>query len=204
MILPTFMYEQALWNQGLEFVAGVDEVGRGAFAGPVVTAAVIFSPNTVLPAGITDSKLLSPQKREYFAQVIEEKALAYCISEISVEIINQIGVGLATQQAFTNCVTNLSTLPEHILVDAFYIQSLDRQIQTPIIKGDQKSISIAAASIIAKVYRDELMRKLSDEFDLYDFKRNKGYGTKSHREMITTHGLCPHHRTSFNLQKFLP
>lgn len=200
--LPTFTYEQNLWNQGLKFIAGVDEVGRGAFAGPVVTGAVIFPRDVRLPQGITDSKLLSPQKREYFAQIIQEQALAYSIAEISVEVINRIGVGKATQQAFHEAVFSLSQLPEHILIDAFYIQSMDKNIQTPIIKGDQLSLSIAAASIIAKVYRDELMRKVSEEFGVYDFKTNKGYGTKSHRGMISQHGLCPLHRTSFNLEKF--
>lgn len=202
--LPTFFYEQQLWNQGLEFVAGVDEVGRGAFAGPVVTAAVIFSPDVQLPAGITDSKLLSPQKRQYYSQVIQESALAFAIAEVSVEVINQIGIGKSTQQAFHEAVFGLSVVPEHILIDAFYIQSIDKTIQTPIIKGDQLSVSIAAASIIAKVYRDELMMSLAPIYSEFCFGENKGYGTKAHRDVISQKGLCALHRKSFNLEKFLP
>lgn len=200
--LPTFSYEENLWNQGLQYVAGVDEVGRGAFAGPVVAAAVIFHPDVRLPLGITDSKLLTAEKRSYFAHIIQETALSYAIVEVSVDVINSIGVGKAAQQAFHEAVFSLTQVPEHILIDAFYIQSIDKNMQTPIIKGDQLSLSIAAASIIAKVYRDELMTLLSEEHPEFFFEENKGYGTKSHREKISQKGLCPQHRTSFNLDKF--
>jgi ribonuclease HII len=202
MTKPTFDEEQLLWNQGIAHVAGVDEVGRGCFAGPVVTAAVIMPHNFTATDEINDSKLLSAKKREKLAEIIKKFALAYAIAEIPVAIINAIGIGKATQQAFHLAITKLSLPPEFILMDAFYIQTIAREIQKPIIHGDQKSISIAAASIIAKVYRDELMKKLHALYEVYDFATNKGYGTKKHREAIKQFGLCDLHRTSFNLQKY--
>ena len=131
-----------------------------------------------------------------------EHATSYSIAEISVAVINKIGVGKAAQLAFAQAVTNLKHTPGHILMDAFLIQSISPKMQTPIIKGDSLSISIAAASIIAKVYRDELMEKLHHQYEAYDFFTNKGYGTKKHREAISKFGLCDLHRTSFNLSKF--
>lgn len=199
---PTFDYEQIHWKNGLLRVAGIDEVGRGAFAGPVVSAAVILSPNFPKDIGIHDSKLLKKEKREYLAEIIKEKAQAYAIAEIPVETINLVGVGKAAQQSFANCVQALSVW-DHILMDAFYIDTIEKAKQTPIIKGDQKSLSIAAASIIAKVYRDDLMRKLADEFPVYGFETHVGYGTKYHREAIKRFGLSPLHRTSFSLGKYL-
>lgn len=202
MTKPTFDEEQLLWNEGIAHIAGVDEVGRGCFAGPVVTAAVIMPRNFTATDEINDSKLLSAKKREKLAAIIKAHAVAYAIAEISVDIINQIGIGRATQQAFHLAITKLSVPPEFILMDAFYIQTIAREIQKPIIHGDQKSISIAAASIIAKVYRDKLMQQLHKQYILYDFATNKGYGTKKHREAIKQFGLCALHRTSFNLEKY--
>lgn len=193
---PTFDYEQIHWNNGLTRIAGIDEVGRGAFAGPVVSAAVVLSPDFPLDIGIHDSKLLKKEKREYLAEIIKEKALAYTISEIPVETINLIGVGKAAQQSFVECVQTLSSW-DHILMDAFYIDMIDKAKQTPIIKGDQKSLSIAAASIIAKVYRDDLMKKLAEEFPEYGFETHVGYGTSKHREAIKQFGLSEHHRVMF-------
>lgn len=203
MTYPTLGEEKLLWQRGLDFIAGVDEVGRGCFAGPVVTAAVIFSPNFSGIEGINDSKLLSAKKREMLAKEIKQKALAFSIAEISLDVINQIGIGKATQQAFHKAIQTLSQPPDFILMDAFYITSITKQIQKPIIHGDQKSVSIAAASIIAKVYRDALMRKLHEEYPNYDFATNKGYGTKKHRDAIKQYGLCDLHRKSFALKKFL-
>jgi ribonuclease HII len=203
MTKPTFEYELTHWNNGLQFVAGVDEVGRGCFAGPVVAAAVIFPPTFKATDKINDSKKLSAKVRKELAKIIKEHALAYSIAEISVPVINEIGVGKAAQQAFAKAVTSLSKTPEHILIDAFIIQSISPKMQTPIIHGDGISISIAASSIIAKVYRDELMEQLHPQYEVYDFITNKGYGTKKHREAIEKHGLCDLHRTSFNLTKFI-
>lgn len=199
---PSFDEERLLWQQGYRFVAGVDEVGRGAFAGPVVAAAVILPPDFNATDEINDSKLLTPKKREELSAIIMKHALSYAIGEVGLETINAVGIGKATQQAFVKAITGLSVASDFILIDAFYISDLDKGKQKPIIKGDQKSISIAAASIIAKVYRDNLMRSLSAEYQNYNFAVNKGYGTLKHREAIRTYGLCDLHRSSFSLQKF--
>jgi ribonuclease HII len=199
---PTFAYEDSHWRKGLTHIVGVDEVGRGAFAGPVVSAAVVLSPDFPLDIGVHDSKLLKREKREYLAEIIKKKALAYTIQEIPVEVINAIGVGKAAQQSFAQCISALVTW-DHILMDAFYIDTIEKTKQTPIIKGDQKSLSIAAASIIAKVYRDDVMRKLAEEFPIYGFDTHVGYGTAKHRDAIRQFGLSPHHRTSFSLTKYL-
>jgi ribonuclease HII len=202
MNLPTFEFESKFWNEGLHYVAGVDEVGRGCFAGPVVAAAVVLPSGFDVTSEINDSKLLSAQKREKLAEIIKKYALAFSIAEISVQVINDIGVGKAAQKAFEKAILGLKHAPQHILVDAFHITAFDHSIQTPIIHGDRISISIAAASIIAKVYRDELMQRLHEKYTEYDFFTNKGYGTKKHRDAIKKFGLCDLHRTSFNLQKF--
>ncbi|MEK7570815.1 MAG: ribonuclease HII [Patescibacteria group bacterium] len=204
MTYPTFDHENELWQKGYKYVAGVDEVGRGCFAGPVVAAAVVLPPGFDETDEINDSKLLSAKKREKLAAIIKQHALAYAIGEISVEVINHIGIGRAAQQAFSKALLSLSRVPDFILSDAFLIHGFAPHIQKPIIHGDRLSVSIAAASIIAKVYRDKLMQTLHHRFPVYDFATNKGYGTKKHREVIGTHGLCDLHRTSFNLQRFLP
>src|SRR5258708_3314040 len=169
MPLPTFHYEQKLWSTGLQFIAGVDEVGRGCFAGPVVAAAVILPSHFSATDKINDSKKLSPKIRKELAPVIKQYALAFSIAEVSVSIINKIGIGKAAQQAFVNAINGLKVQPEHILIDAFMINALQKAKQTPIVHGDSISISIAAASIIAKVYRDELMEKLHERYAVYDF-----------------------------------
>jgi ribonuclease HII len=203
MTKPTFYEENILWNQGIQYIAGVDEVGRGCFAGPVVAAAVILPSNFNATNEINDSKKLSAKKRQQLSAIIKEHALTYAIAEVSVAIINKIGVGKAAQQAFVNAINKLSIPPDHILIDAFYIENLNRTIQKPIIHGDSISISIAAASIISKVYRDELMEKLHEQYVHYDFLTNKGYGTKKHQEAIKRYGLSDLHRMSFHLEKFL-
>lgn len=200
---PTFEYETVHWKNGLQFVAGVDEVGRGCFAGPVVAAAVILPSNFTKTDKINDSKKLSAKVRKELATVIKEHALSYAIAEVPVSVINEVGIGKAAQMAFSKAVADLEKAPEHILTDAFPIQSISLHIQTPIIRGDGISISIAAASIIAKVYRDELMESLDLQYEVYDFATNKGYGTKKHREAIGKYGLSDLHRTSFNLSKFV-
>jgi len=203
MTKPTFNEEKLLWKTGITDIAGVDEVGRGCFAGPVVAAAVVLPQNFNATDEINDSKKLSAKKREKLAKIIQEHATAYAIAEVSVEVINAIGVGKAAQKAFAQAIALLKKPPEFILMDAFYIDDIDRKIQKPIIHGDGLSISIAAASIIAKVYRDKVMQSLHDKYIKYDFFTNKGYGTKKHREAIGKFGLCDLHRKSFNLNKFV-
>src|SRR3989344_6984958 len=203
MLYATLGYEYKLWNEGKTLVCGIDEVGRGCFAGPVVAGAVIFSPDSKVPDGIADSKLLKPSKREKLADEIKASALDFAIAEIDVETINEVGIGKATQLAFLNAVNCLKNYPEFFLIDAFHIQGLDKSIQNPIKAGDKLSVSIAAASIIAKVYRDELMSKLDGDFPGYGFARHKGYGTKDHRDAIGKLGLCDLHRKSFTLGKFI-
>src|SRR5690242_1594465 len=124
MTFPTFKYEEALWAKGFKFVCGVDEVGRGSFAGPVVSAAVIFKPGTVLPEGVNDSKLLSATKRTELAAQIKDLALAWVINKIDVPVINEIGIGKATQQSFLRVVENIKVKPDFILVDAFNIDGI--------------------------------------------------------------------------------
>jgi ribonuclease HII len=200
---PSFDEENALWQLGYKNIAGIDEVGRGCFAGPLVSAAVILpSDFENYSTEIHDSKQLTPKKREELAQIIIRHALAFSISTVNVDTINKYGIGIATQKSFIKAVRLLSIKPDFILIDAFYIRELNKSIQKPIIHGDQKSISIAAASIIAKVYRDKLMGELGRKYNPYDFKTNKGYGTKLHRDAIKLNGLSNLHRTSFNLDKY--
>lgn len=204
---PTFTFEKKLWDLGVRHVAGVDEVGRGPLAGPVVSAAVVFDPNVVNTfndiglGNVDDSKRLRPKEREVLSKIILKHALYYSISEISVSRINKQGVGKCSQFAFRKAVRGLGVIPNHILIDAFYIKNLPKKDQTPIIKGDQKCFSIAAASIIAKVYRDALMQKLHLKFPKYRFDLHKGYGTALHIKNIKTYGLSKVHRTNFNIKK---
>ncbi len=199
---PNFDEENVLWKIGYRYIAGVDEVGRGCFAGPVVSAAVILPSDFSATDEINDSKLLTPAKREELSEIIKNHALSYSIAEVSVSAINKYGIGKATQMSFRRAIKLLNAQPDYILIDAFYINGLKKRNQKPIVHGDSKSISIAAASIIAKVYRDNIMRTLHKKYHIYDFFTNKGYGTKKHQEAIKLHGLSNLHRTSFNLSKF--
>ena len=205
--LPTFQEEQFIWNTGLSNIAGLDEVGRGAFAGPVVAAAVIFPPkiifNNSLLNEINDSKLLSAKKRGLLSEAIKSEALCYSIAEVGLEIINEKGIGKAAKIAFQQAIDGLCHPPQFCLIDAFSLDTLSKDKQKAIIRGDRISISIAAASIIAKVYRDMLMEKYHEQYKEYNFLENKGYGTSYHREMIGKYGLSPLHRTSFSLTKFI-
>ena len=203
MILPTLDFESKLWKQGYSLVCGVDEVGRGCFAGPVVAGAVIFPVNCKLIKGVADSKLLKPKQREDLSKKIQELAVSFAVGEISVEVINEVGIGKATQLAYVEAIKKLLPPPEFILIDAFYIKEYPEQIQNPIKNGDKLCASVSAASIIAKVYRDNLMRRLHEQFPEYNFYKHKGYGTKEHQAAIKKHGLCSLHRRSFNLKKFL-
>jgi ribonuclease HII len=213
---PSFNEEQLLWGKGYEYVAGIDEVGRGAFAGPVVAGIVIFSKDILTRKDpplyeINDSKLLHPKKRKELAIYIKNIALFSEICAVPVSIINKIGVGKASYLAFRRLLSaaqaRLETNTLYALVDGFhipYVRGVNKKSQKPIVKGDRLSVSIAAASIIAKVYRDNLMNEYHHQYKIYNFIRNKGYGTKFHRDVIKVNGLCKLHRTSFDLEKFLP
>jgi ribonuclease HII len=187
-------FENELYLKGLNYVAGVDEVGRGPLVGPVVTAAVIL-PKDYYDERINDSKKLSEKKRELLYNVIYENALAIGIGMSSNKVIDEINILEATKKAMKEAINNLSIKPEHVLIDAV---KLDIDIpSTSIIKGDAKSQSIAAASIIAKVTRDRMMIELDKEHPEYDFKHNKGYGTKKHIEAIYKYGVLDSHRKTF-------
>lgn len=187
-------YENELYNKGIKYIAGVDEVGRGPLVGPVVTAAVIL-PVDFYDERINDSKKVTEKKREMLYDVIMENAVSVGIGMSSSEVIDEINILEATKKAMKEALNNLSVKPEHILIDAV---KLDIDIpSTSIIKGDAKSQSIAAASIIAKVTRDRMMYELDKEHPEYDFAHNKGYGTKKHIEAIKKYGILKEHRKSF-------
>lgn len=201
---PSFEIEKTYWEQGLT-VAGLDEVGRGSFAGPVVASAVIFPSNFTsknkLFSQINDSKLLSPAMRESLAKFIKTVSI-FSISEVDVLEINRVGIGEATKKALFLAADKLSQKPGFLFIDG-YSQKNFPLPHLGIVKGDRISTSIAAASIIAKVYRDNLMQKLHNDYKNYDFFTNKGYGTLKHRLMMKKYGLCPLHRTSFSLSKYV-
>ncbi len=203
IVTATTQFEQKLWLEGKEYVCGIDEVGRGCFAGPVVVGAVIFAKDCFVPEGIADSKLLVPKKREELAIKIKDSALDFAIAEVSVSTINKVGIGKATQIAFRKVITLLKIAPDFVLIDAFYIKHFDKKKQQPIQGGDRLSASIAAASIIAKVYRDQRMQELDIKFPNFGFAKHKGYGTKEHQAAIKQNGLSKLHRTSFKLEQFL-
>lgn len=203
MVLPTLDLEKKLWNSGYSRVCGLDEVGRGSFAGPVVVGAVIFSKDCIIPEGIADSKLLKPRQRERLAEAIKKCAKAWAVAEVSVSTINKVGIGKATQMAFRKAIKLLSKSPDFILIDAFYIRHLNKKKQNAVKNGDKICASISAASIIAKVYRDKLMKKLGKIYPQYGFGKHKGYGTKKHQEALKKYGLSKLHRTSFDLGRFI-
>lgn len=200
---PTFSEEIYYWEQGIQTVIGLDEVGRGAFAGPIVAAGVIFRPNFKhdFLNKVNDSKLLKPKIREELSELIKANS-NWVIESVDLDFINKFGIGKANLEVFKRVLSKLLTdFPNYfILVDGFDLKIAN---QKAIIKGDSKSLSIAAASIIAKVHRDNLMKGLAIKFPNYDFDKNVGYGTKSHRDAIKKFGLCELHRTSFDMSKFL-
>ena len=193
-IIDNYKYERNLFNKGINLIAGVDEVGRGPLIGPVVAAAVIL-PKDYKLEGLTDSKKLSEKKREYFYEIIKKDALAIGIGVIDEKRIDEINIYEATKEAMCEAINNLKTKPEHILIDAM---PLDLDIPTTsIIKGDLLSITISAASVIAKVTRDHMLYEMDKEYPMYDLKNNKGYGTKKHLEAIKQYGITKYHRLSY-------
>lgn len=201
-VIPTLDLEKGLWSHGYRYVAGMDEVGRGSFAGPVCVGAVIFPRGYFLLDGLADSKLLKPRVRQQLDLKIKTHAISWSVAEIGVSQINKFGIGKATQMAFRKALRSLSVQADYILVDAFYIKHLDRKKQKAVRDGDGICASISAASIIAKVYRDKLMKNLARKYPQYGFAKHKGYGTKRHQENIRKYGLSRIHRKSFNLTRF--
>lgn len=190
--------EQELYAQGYLRIVGIDEVGRGACAGPVVAGAVLFSPQQRPISGVTDSKLLTAARRQQLATIIQAQA-EWGIGMASVAEINELGIAPATLLAMQRAVDHLSSI-DYVLVDGIIpppLTQLPAEKVMTIIKGDQLVYSIAAASIIAKVYRDELMTQLHTEHVDYSWEKNKGYGTASHRQAVGKHGASVHHRTLF-------
>lgn len=194
MEIDNYKYEKELNDKGINLIAGVDEVGRGPLIGPVVAAAVILPKNFKLE-GLTDSKKLSEKKREELYKIIKEKAISIGVGIISEKRIDEINIYEATKEAMIEAINNLNVKPEHILIDAM---PLDIDVNTTsIIKGDLLSISISAASVIAKVTRDHMLYEIDKEYPMYDLKNNKGYGTKKHLEAIKQYGITKYHRLSY-------
>lgn len=189
-----YEYEQSLWNQGLLMVAGCDEAGRGPMAGPLVAAAVILNPNHVIP-GLNDSKKLSAKRREELYEQIMKHAVEVHSTFISVDEVDRLNVYQASKQAMISSLSKMMTTVNYVLTDAMPMEW--RVPCLDIIKGDAKSASIAAASIVAKVERDRYMVELDRTYPIYGFQKHKGYVTKAHLEAIETYGICPHHRKSF-------
>lgn len=214
MTHPTLDEENKLWKKGYDVVIGIDEVGRGAFAGPVVAGAVAFDKNILCIKNtlyeVNDSKVLAPKKREKLNKIIKTNCRYFSIAKVDVNVINKHGIGKATTTAFRKIIKQIQIKLKdkhiYVLVDGFFIRYLTGvglKNQKAIINGDRKSISIASASIIAKVYRDNLMKTLHRKYPFYRFSKNKGYGTRQHQEAIKKFGLTNIHRKSFNLAKYL-
>ncbi|CQR47714.1 Ribonuclease HII [Paraliobacillus sp. PM-2] len=188
-------YERKCHAEGKKIVVGIDEVGRGPLAGPVVAAAVVLDETCYLP-GINDSKKMSRQKREFFYEKIQKAAVSYSFGIIDNKTIDKINIYQATIKAMKQAIGGLSQQPDHLLIDAMDLSDLPYSSDS-IIKGDQKSVSIAAASILAKVKRDYIMAELHHQYPNYDFEKNQGYGTKAHLDAIKNYGITPYHRQSF-------
>jgi len=190
-------YEQGLWRLGFKYIAGIDEAGRGPLAGPVVSACVIFPPDCLIE-GVYDSKALTPSQRMELYWKIIDRCICYSIFEVDNQTIDRVNILEATKLSMIGALEGLKTNPDFVIIDAVNlpIQYLSRSI----IQGDKKSFTIAAASILAKVYRDNLMNKLHEEFPSYHWNKNKGYGTIEHRKAILKHGFSPYHRKSFTVR----
>ena len=188
-------YEDDAYMYGFQRVAGIDEAGRGPLAGPVVAACVML-PEGCLIEGVNDSKKLSSVQREKLYDIIVEKAVSLGIGIVNEKCIDDINILNATKQAMKNAIDQIKPLPDMLLIDAVRLKDVDIA-QFPIIKGDSLSISIAAASIIAKVTRDRLIEEADGIYPQYGFKNHKGYGTEEHINAIKKYGICPIHRVSF-------
>ena len=194
VIIDNYIFERKLNDEGYTLIAGVDEVGRGPLAGPVAATAIIM-PKDCYIEGVTDSKKVSPKKRKELKNQILEKAIAVSTIFINEKIIDEVNIYEATKLAMYQAINELDPKPDYVLIDAM---PLDLDIpHESIIKGDEKSFTIACASIIAKEARDELMDEFDQKYPEYDFKQNKGYPTKKHRNALLTYGVTPIHRRTY-------
>lgn len=196
---PDLSFERCLWLNNLQFVAGIDEAGRGAWAGPVYAAAVILPRDPTIEkklAGVRDSKQVLPHKRTELAILIRQFALAWSVAYAETDEIDDMGILPANRLAMMRAVKGLQVSPDHLLIDAMFLPDLD-QGQTSLIKGDQRSLSIAAASILAKTDRDAWMIAAHDRFPDYRFDLHKGYGTKTHQMGLLRAGICELHRKTY-------
>ena len=196
-------FEEKLWRDGLLHVAGVDEAGRGPLAGPVVAAAVVFPAHWLQSGfdqqlnGLNDSKQISARQREeYFGLLTSHSEIHYAIAQVDADMIDRLNILQATHRAMNDALAQLSPAPQHVLVDGLRVKSILGP-QTPLVKGDSRSYSIAAASVLAKVTRDRLMLEYDKQFPAYGFAEHKGYGTPAHLAAIAAHGPCSIHRKSF-------
>lgn len=198
--IPSFYRELELARQGYRFVAGLDEVGRGCLAGPVVAAAVIMPLDVGecwgALAGVRDSKQLTPARREQLCEVVRERSITCAVGAVDAAEIDAVGIVAATRLAMVRAVAGLSVQPDYLLIDCLALPELDLP-QCGIVHGDALCFSIAAASIVAKVWRDRLMARLDSEYGGYGFARHKGYGTAEHLAALARLGVCPLHRHSF-------
>ena len=193
--------EKDLYNKGFELICGIDEAGRGPLAGPVVVAGVIMPKDSMIE-GVNDSKKVSKKKREKLYDLILEEAISYSVAVIGQDVVDEINILNATKQGVTNVVEELDVKPDLILVDALTHINTKGIPYDSIIKGDAKCYNIAAASIIAKVTRDRIMRQWDEIYPQYGFINHKGYGTAKHIQAIKEYGPCPIHRRSF-IKKFV-
>jgi ribonuclease HII len=197
---PNLEFEAALWHQGLTCITGVDEAGRGALAGPVAVGAVVLPPDQPdlmeKLSGVRDSKLMMPDQREFWAAQIKTVALAWGVGMAAAEEIDQLGIVPATCLAATRALESFNRTPEHLLVDYLVIPNI-KVPQTPLVKGDARSLSIAAAAILAKTVRDALLVELEQAFPGYGFACHKGYATRAHQNALYALGPCAVHRRSF-------
>ncbi len=189
-----FEHDKACLNENIKCIAGIDEVGRGPLAGPVVTACVVM-PYDEMIEGVFDSKQVSKKNREKLFDIIKEKAISYSISVRDQDCIDEINILNATKECMKECFNSLTVKPNLLHVDAVKLDICENE--KPIIKGDETSYAIACASILAKVYRDKLMEEYAKTYPNYDFENNVGYGTKKHIEAIKQFGITPIHRLSF-------
>ena len=196
MITPTLARESALWAKGCRYVAGLDEVGRGPLAGPVVAAAVVLPQNAKIIAGLRDSKQMTARQRDRVAAVIRDTAAAWAVGAASPREIDRLNILGATALAMRRALSLLSQAPDHVLVDGNPFPEL-RCEHEAIVKGDATCLSIAAASVLAKQARDRLMILLAGRFPAFGWERNMGYGTAEHLAAIEANGPTPHHRRSF-------
>ncbi|NMB48188.1 ribonuclease HII [Candidatus Kuenenbacteria bacterium] len=195
LIYPNYKIEKELWRRGFRGVAGLDEAGRGAWAGPVVAAAVVLPQNLKIN-GLKDSKLLTPKKREELFIVINKQALAVGVGIISEQVIDKEGIIAATRQAFITAIEKIKDRVDYLLADG--IKIFEHALPTEFyIKGDRKILSVAAASVVAKVTRDNILKDYHQKYPVYGFDQHKGYGTSEHERKLDQHGWCIIHRQSF-------